>query len=113
MAKTDPQERAYRILRQHSEWQCGRQGAFSPSQPRSQMLILTWQTIIPAMKRRVFAGVVIVFSGVVALGTKPQDSDYWKTAETFGAKCLTEIRGEVTHVVANQVRPSSFLPRSH
>ncbi|GAA6009999.1 hypothetical protein JCM11491_005822 [Sporobolomyces phaffii] len=59
-------------------------------------------SIIPAMKRSTFAGTYLVFSGLVALGSRPEDSEYWKLAETFGAKCGTELRDRVTHLVANQ-----------
>lgn len=55
------------------------------------------------MKRRVLQGVVIVFSGVIALGARPSDSEYWKLAVTFGARCQSEVNSRVTHLVANQV----------
>ncbi|GAA6058884.1 hypothetical protein JCM10212_002828 [Sporobolomyces blumeae] len=58
--------------------------------------------IIPSMKRRTLESTHLVFSGLVALGSRPQDSEYWKLAETFGARCSTELRGSVTHLVANQ-----------
>lgn len=57
------------------------------------------------MKRRVLQGVVIVFSGVIALGARPSDSEYWKLAVTFGARCQSEVNSRVTHLVANQVCP--------
>ncbi|GAA5892694.1 protein serine/threonine phosphatase [Sporobolomyces salmoneus] len=58
--------------------------------------------IIPAMKRTSLKDCYLVFSGLVALGTRPEDSEYWKLAETFGAKCGNELRERVTHLVANQ-----------
>ncbi|KAM0746406.1 hypothetical protein T439DRAFT_329851 [Meredithblackwellia eburnea MCA 4105] len=60
------------------------------------------KVIIPEMKRKVLVGVNLVFSGVIALGTKPQDSDHWKLATLFGAQCFTDLHEGVTHVVASQ-----------
>ncbi|GAA5836291.1 hypothetical protein JCM3766R1_003481 [Sporobolomyces carnicolor] len=59
-------------------------------------------SIIPAMKRKTLRDCHLVFSGLVALGTRPEDSEYWKLAETFGANCGNELRERVTHLVANQ-----------
>ncbi|GAA5937508.1 BRCT domain-containing protein, partial [Sporobolomyces koalae] len=59
-------------------------------------------SIIPSMKRSTLRQTHLVFSGLVALGTRPQDSEYWKLAETFGAKCGSDLREGVTHLVANQ-----------
>jgi len=56
------------------------------------------------MKRSTLEKTYLVFSGLVALGTRPEDSEYWKLAETFGAKCGNDLREGVTHLVANQVR---------
>lgn len=64
---------------------------------------IPFQHIIPAMKRSVLRGVSIVFSGVIALGAKASDSEYWKLALTFGAECRGDVSAGVTHVVANQV----------
>ncbi|KAK4700719.1 hypothetical protein P7C70_g5523, partial [Phenoliferia sp. Uapishka_3] len=60
------------------------------------------KTIIPSMKRKVLSGVNLVFSGIIALGAKPQDSDHWKLATLFGAQCSPELHRRVTHVVASQ-----------
>lgn len=57
------------------------------------------------MKKRVLKDLSLVFSGVVAIGTKPQDSEYWKVASSFGARCFSDLNPNVTHVVASQVRP--------
>lgn len=56
------------------------------------------------MKRKVLAGVNMVFSGIIALGAKPQDSDHWRLASLFGAQCSPDVSSKVTHVVASQVR---------
>jgi len=69
---------------------------------------LALQSIIPSMKRSTLERTYLVFSGLVALGTRPEDSEYWKLAETFGAKCGNDLREGVTHLVANQVRYSSL-----
>ncbi|KAI5481789.1 RNA polymerase II CTD phosphatase Fcp1 [Pseudohyphozyma bogoriensis] len=61
------------------------------------------KSIIPHMKRQVLKGVDLVFSGVVALGARPEDSEHWKAATSFGAKCGKDISDRTTHVVANQV----------
>lgn len=60
------------------------------------------KTIIPAMKKRVLQGVNLVFSGIVALGAQPEDSEYWKAATLFGAKCASDLNTKTTHVLANQ-----------
>lgn len=55
------------------------------------------------MKKAVLRGVSLVFSGLIALGVRSQDSEYWKLADTFGAECTTNLKAQTTHVVANQV----------
>ncbi|ORY66918.1 hypothetical protein BCR35DRAFT_322307 [Leucosporidium creatinivorum] len=60
------------------------------------------KTIIPNMKRQVFAGLELVLSGLVALGSRPHDSEYWKLAETFGAHCSADLSKQTTHVVAKE-----------
>lgn len=57
------------------------------------------------MKKRVLQGVNLVFSGIVALGAQPEDSEYWKAATLFGAKCASDLNTKTTHVLANQVEP--------
>jgi RNA polymerase II subunit A-like phosphatase len=55
---------------------------------------------MPSMKMRVLAGVVIVFSGVLPLGTNIQTADISTWAKTFGAKITDRVAREVTHVIA-------------
>lgn len=55
------------------------------------------------MKYAVLQGVNLLFSGIMALDTKPEDSEFWKMARTFGATCLTEPSPRLTHVIATQV----------
>ncbi|KWU47543.1 hypothetical protein RHOSPDRAFT_14030 [Rhodotorula sp. JG-1b] len=59
-------------------------------------------TIIPAMKAQTLRETNLVFSGLVALGTRPEDSEYWKLATTFGATCSNQLSPKTTHLVANQ-----------
>lgn len=60
------------------------------------------KTIIPARKRQTLRGVNLVLSGLVQLGTRPQDSEYWRLATAFGANCFADLHSKVTHLVANQ-----------
>jgi RNA polymerase II subunit A-like phosphatase len=63
------------------------------------------KTIMPAIKRRVLAGVVLVFSGVVPLGTDVQASDIARWAKSFGAKVEEEVSSRrTTHVIAARNR---------
>jgi RNA polymerase II subunit A-like phosphatase len=56
--------------------------------------------VMPAMKMRVLAGVRIVFSGVLPLGTDIQNADISTWAKTFGATITDKISRDVTHVIA-------------
>ncbi|GAA5985321.1 hypothetical protein JCM11641_005393 [Rhodosporidiobolus odoratus] len=58
--------------------------------------------IIPALKQQTLRSTHLVFSGLVALGSRPEDSEYWKLARTFGARCSADLTSSVTHLVANQ-----------
>lgn len=49
-----------------------------------------------------FTGLNFVFSGLVALGSRPQDSEYWKLATTFGAGCAPNLDSRSTHLVAKE-----------
>ncbi|BGP31350.1 CTD phosphatase Fcp1 [Rhodotorula toruloides] len=57
--------------------------------------------IIPAMKAQTLRDTHLVFSGLVALGSRPEDSEYWKLARTFGARCSADLSTSTTHLVAN------------
>ncbi|EGU12936.1 putative RNA polymerase II CTD phosphatase Fcp1 [Rhodotorula toruloides ATCC 204091] len=57
--------------------------------------------IIPAMKAQTLRDTHLVFSGLVALGSRPEDSEYWKLARTFGARCSADLSSSTTHLVAN------------
>ncbi|KAK0466334.1 uncharacterized protein EV420DRAFT_1511138 [Desarmillaria tabescens] len=56
--------------------------------------------IIPSIRCKVLQGVHIVFSSLFPMDTKPESSEVWKMARTFGAKCSAELVEGVTHVVA-------------
>jgi RNA polymerase II subunit A-like phosphatase len=58
------------------------------------------------MKREVLRDVRILFSGLIALNDKPEESEFWQMANTFGATCLKEVDSQVTHVAATQVHLS-------
>ena len=58
--------------------------------------------VMPAMKMRVLANVVIVFSGVLPLGTDVQSADISTWAKTFGAKIVEKVSRGVTHVIARR-----------
>ncbi|KAG1079490.1 hypothetical protein G6F42_023739 [Rhizopus arrhizus] len=59
--------------------------------------------ILPEIKRKVLKGCTLVFSGVIPLHYSPQDATIWKMAVAFGATCLEELTGKVTHLVAANV----------
>ena len=63
------------------------------------------KTIMPSIKNRVLSGLVIVFSGVVPLGTFIQHSDMAMLAKNFGAKVEESISGRrTTHLIAAKNR---------
>lgn len=59
--------------------------------------------LIGEIKDRVLSGCVIVFTGVIAINQKPQDSDIWQQAETFGAQCQVDLDERVTHCVIGSI----------
>jgi RNA polymerase II subunit A C-terminal domain phosphatase len=68
--------------------------------PANLSLVPDVKRVMPAMKMRVLGGVVIVFSGVLPLGTDIQSADISIWAKTFGAEVREEVGAGVTHVVA-------------
>jgi RNA polymerase II subunit A C-terminal domain phosphatase len=64
------------------------------------LLVPDIKTVMPAMKNRALSGVVIVFSGVLPLGTDIQTADISLWAKTFGATIAEKVGRKVTHVVA-------------
>ncbi|KAG8741661.1 Carboxy-terminal domain (CTD) phosphatase [Ceratobasidium sp. 414] len=78
------------------EWVAGNRGGRVLSANRG----FNVQRIIPAIKRRVLAGVHILFSSVIPINADPTSSEYWRQSELFGAKCYTKLGPQITHVVA-------------
>ncbi|GIJ87755.1 carboxy-terminal domain (CTD) phosphatase [Aspergillus pseudoviridinutans] len=60
--------------------------------------------IMPRIKHRVLGGVVLVFSGVLPLGTDTQNADISLWAKSFGAVISTKINMRTTHLVAGRNR---------
>jgi len=59
--------------------------------------------IMPALKERILAKTVIVFSGVLPLNTDIQNADISVWAKTFGATISDRVNKETTHVIAARV----------
>lgn len=62
------------------------------------------KVIMPQIKRQVLDGVVLVFSGVLPLGTDTQNADISLWAKSFGAVIATKIGSKTTHLVAGRNR---------
>jgi len=63
-------------------------------------LKMSASVIYHQLKKRVFHGVHIVFSGVFPSISDPRNAEEWKLSEEYGATCHTELSDEVTHVVS-------------
>jgi len=61
------------------------------------------QRIIPRLRSEVFEGVHILFSSVIPLDTQPETTEIWRLAHMFGARVSTELKSDITHVVAAKV----------
>jgi len=59
------------------------------------------------------AGSHILFSSVIPLDTKPETTEIWKMAHMFGAKCSTELKSEITHVVSAKVSCMSLSKKEY
>lgn len=60
--------------------------------------------IMPQIKRQILGGVVLVFSGVLPLGTDTQNADISLWAKSFGAAISQKINVRTTHLVAGRNR---------
>ncbi|KAJ5683823.1 carboxy-terminal domain (CTD) phosphatase [Penicillium maclennaniae] len=60
--------------------------------------------IMPRFKRSVLGGVVLVFSGVLPLGTDTQNADISLWAKSFGVVISSKINARTTHLVAGRNR---------
>ncbi|KAG6874388.1 hypothetical protein C0995_015124 [Termitomyces sp. Mi166 len=56
--------------------------------------------IIPRIRSEVLEGVHLLFSSVIPLDTRPESTEIWKMAHMFGGRCSTELKPDITHVVA-------------
>jgi hypothetical protein len=58
------------------------------------------QSIISDIRAEVFDGCRFIFSGVIPLGTKAEDSEVWSTADSFGATVTNDVRDTtITHCI--------------
>ena len=62
------------------------------------------KVVLPAVKARVLAGVVIVFSGVFKLGDDIEIEEKTNLAKSFGAQVEENVTKRTTHVVAARER---------
>ena len=60
--------------------------------------------ILPQIKRKILGSVVLVFSGVLPLGTDTQNADISLWAKSFGVTIASKINGRTTHLVAGRNR---------
>ncbi|THC99909.1 hypothetical protein EYZ11_000607 [Aspergillus tanneri] len=60
--------------------------------------------IMPQIKRRILGGVVLVFSGVLPLGTDTQNADISLWTKSFGGAISQKISMRTTHLVAGRNR---------
>ena len=75
-----------------------------PSEKSDLDLVPDIKTVLPLVKSKVLAGVVIVFSGVVPLGTDVGSTDSAILATSFGARIEEYVSRWTTHVVAARNR---------
>ncbi|KAF2422435.1 hypothetical protein EJ08DRAFT_596862 [Tothia fuscella] len=75
--------------------------------PDDASLVPDVKRVMPAMKLRVLAGVVILFTGVIPQGTDHGDSDIGRWATSFGARITSTLSKSTTHVVAHRDRRTS------
>ncbi|KAI4279388.1 MAG: hypothetical protein LQ337_000311 [Flavoplaca oasis] len=62
------------------------------------------KTLMPAIKKAVLDGVIIVLSGVVPIGWDIQNSDLAMWAKSYGAKIEEEVTRKTTHLIAARNR---------
>ena len=64
--------------------------------------------IIPKLKRECLQGIVILFSGVFALGKNIDDVEIVIWCRQFGVRVVTEVYPAVTHVVCRDTNSAAF-----
>lgn len=81
-------------------------GEKAPSKDRDVDLKLVpdIKDIMPQFKKKVLGGVVLIFSGVLPLGTDTQNADISLWAKSFGVTIATKINARTTHLVAGRNR---------
>ncbi|KZV96826.1 hypothetical protein EXIGLDRAFT_704804 [Exidia glandulosa HHB12029] len=55
--------------------------------------------IIPSIKAQTFAGMHFLFSSVIPLDVRPEESPIWRQAQEFGATCHSDVSPRLTHVI--------------
>lgn len=75
-----------------------------PSEKSDLDLVPDIKSVLPSVKSKVLAGVVIVFSGVVPLGVDVGSTDSAILARSFGARIEENVGKSTTHVVAARNR---------
>lgn len=75
-----------------------------PSEKSDLDLVPDIKSVLPSVKSKVLAGVVIVFSGVVPLGVDVGSTDSAILATSFGARIEENVGRSTTHVVAARNR---------
>lgn len=73
-----------------------------PSAEANPKILFDVRFIVPHMQRKVLAGCVILFSGIIPNFQKPETNEFWILATMFGAKCVKSLGPHVTHVVTAQ-----------
>lgn len=98
----DELDRVGNILTQiHSEYYT----AYDRRDPSSSQMPLSCDTplIIQEIKDQVLSGCVVTFTGVIARGTDPAESDIWRSTEEFGGTCVHDLSDRVTHLVTASI----------
>ena len=67
---------------------------------RDPQVPVTVPEILALEKKKVLAGIGLVFSGVFPLDAPPHEQKMWRLAEQFGARCETQPGPNTSHVVA-------------
>lgn len=65
--------------------------------------------ILDGLKRELFSGVGMVFSGLAPRQTRMEDTHWWRLAQQFGAKCEPDLTNDTTHVISYRSDTSKVL----
>lgn len=69
---------------------------------KREMNIPDIKVIVMERKALIFKGLHFVFSGIVPLSQRPQESEIWKLAQVYGAKCHENIHSNTTHLISDR-----------